>query len=166
MIAAMDLRPPSVDDGGAMWRLASTAGGLDTNSSYAYLLWCRDFAETSVVAVDPQPSDGELAGFITGYRRPEAPDVLFVWQVAVAPSRRRSGVAAAMLDHLADILVDRGGSWVEATVTPENGASAALFASFAARHGVGLEQSPLFSVRQFPDHHEPESLLRIGPFRG
>ncbi len=49
-----------------MWRIARDSKTLDLNASYAYILWCRDFAATSVVAtVDEQP-----AGFVTGYRPP------------------------------------------------------------------------------------------------
>lgn len=33
-----------------MWRIARDSQALDLNSSYSYLLWCRDFAGTSLVA--------------------------------------------------------------------------------------------------------------------
>jgi L-2,4-diaminobutyric acid acetyltransferase len=99
-----DLSTPTSADGPLMWGLALESGGLDVNSRYAYLLWCRDFAATSIVA----RSGDRLAGFITGYRRPDAPDTLFVWQVAVGPDFRRRGLASRMLDHLVAAL--RGGS--------------------------------------------------------
>ena len=41
---------PHVVDGAALWRIAKDSGNLDLNSSYSYLLWCRDFAGTSAVA--------------------------------------------------------------------------------------------------------------------
>ena len=93
----VQLRKPGLDDGAAMWRLARDSGNLDLNSSYAYLLWAYDFASTSVIAsVDDQP-----AGFVSGYRRPEDPHTLMVWQVAVDESHRGRGIARTMLDHLA-----------------------------------------------------------------
>ena len=137
-------------------RLALAAGGLDVNSSYAYVLWCRDFAATSIVAAD----DDALAGFITGYRRPDDPPTLFVWQVAVDPARRGIGIARRMLDELV-ARVDP--LHVEATVTADNAPSSALFTSFARRRGVALARSPLFGRADFPEPHEPEELLRIGP---
>ncbi len=147
---------PVVADGPSCHRLARKAGTLDVNSPYAYLLWCRDFADTSVIA----RRGGAPIGFVTGFRRPAAPGTLFVWQVAVSPDERGRGVAAAMLDDLVDRLpVDH----VEATVTPENTASQALFTALAARRGARLARTGLFDVEQLGAGHAPEVLLRIGP---
>ena len=81
-----------------MWRMARDSRVLDLNASYAYLLWCRDFAGTSIVAT----VDGRQVGFVTGYLRPEHPDVLMVWQVAVDAEHRGRGLAGRMLHELAD----------------------------------------------------------------
>src|SRR5690606_40282301 len=67
---------PQVSDGVACWRLAEATGVLDVNSRYAYLLWCRDFAATSVVA----RRDDDVVGFVTGFRRPDEPSTLVVWR--------------------------------------------------------------------------------------
>ncbi|GAA1668630.1 diaminobutyrate acetyltransferase [Glycomyces endophyticus] len=142
-----------------MERLARESGGLDVNSRYAYLLWCRDFADTSVVA----RAGGRLAGFITGYRRPAAPDTLFVWQVAVGPDFRRRGLASRMLGHLAESVRSQGVRFVEATVTPGNKASLHLFESFARANGADLTRDVLFSEHELGSGHEPEVLQRIGP---
>lgn len=162
MAEQIAIRPPTRADGAAMWRLAGRAGGLDVNSSYAYLLWCRDFAATTVVAVDP--GSDELAGFVSGYRRPDEQSVLLVWQVAVDPGHRRIGLGSRMLDAIVGVLRDLGGSHIETTVTPGNEASRAMFGALANRHGTGLSESELFGADDFPDDHEPELLLRIGPF--
>jgi L-2,4-diaminobutyric acid acetyltransferase len=148
---------PEVADGVACWRLAAATGVLDVNSRYAYLLWCRDFAATSVVA----RRDGDLLGFVTGFRRPEAPSTLVVWQVAVDPAARGHGVAAAMLDTLFDRVseVDH----LEATVTPDNTGSIALFSRFAERRDAPLRRGELFGSELLGDGHEPEILFRIGP---
>ena len=92
-----DVRTPELEDGQHLWRLAKDTAVLDLNSSYSYLLWCRDFAETSVIA----RIDGEPAGFITGYTRPENPDTLMIWQVAVDEKFRGHGLASTMLHELA-----------------------------------------------------------------
>jgi L-2,4-diaminobutyric acid acetyltransferase len=148
---------PEVADGVACWRLADATGVLDVNSRYSYLLWCRDFAATSVVA----RRDGELVGFVTGYRRPDAPSALVVWQVGVDAAARGQGVAAAMLDDLFDRVpeVDH----LEATVTPDNKGSIALFSRFAERRGAPVRRSELFGSELLGADHEPEILFRIGP---
>lgn len=147
--------PPRLEDGRELWRIARDSKTLDLNSPYSYVLWCRDFAETSVVA----RSAGRARGFVTGYRRPDDPRTLFVWQVAVDAAWRGHGLAARMLGHLAD----RGHRFVEATVTPGNTASDRLFTSFARARGAELRRTPLMGADLFPGDHEPEVLYRIGP---
>ncbi|WP_330457055.1 diaminobutyrate acetyltransferase [Streptomyces sp. NBC_00820] len=153
---------PAPADGAALWRLAKDSKTLDLNSSYSYLLWCRDFAGTSAVARD---EDGRPVGFVTGYVRPERPRTLLVWQVAVDPAHRGRGIAAALLDGLtARLAAERGITGVETTITPGNTASERLFSSFAARHGADLTREVLFPADLFPDGpHDPEVLHRIGP---
>lgn len=153
---------PSVSDGAALWRMAKDSGKLDLNSSYSYLLWCRDFAATSAVA---RTEDGEVVGFVTGYVPPERPQALLVWQVAVDAGQRGRGIAAALLDGLiARLGAERGITAVETTITPDNSASERLFTSFAARHGAPVAREVLFGADLFPDGpHEPEVLYRIGP---
>ncbi|MEU1853110.1 diaminobutyrate acetyltransferase [Streptomyces sp. NPDC019990] len=153
---------PTVADGAALWRMAKDSKVLDLNSSYSYLLWCRDFAATSAVARDEQ---GEPMGFITGYVRPDSPHTLLVWQVAVDEAHRGRGLAAALLDGLvARTVAERGVTTVETTITPGNTASERLFTSFAERHGARLEREVLFGTDVFPDGpHDPEVLHRIGP---
>jgi L-2,4-diaminobutyric acid acetyltransferase len=148
---------PEVADGVACWRLAEATGVLDVNSRYAYLLWFRDFAATSVVA----RREGEVLGFVTGFRRPEEPSTLVVWQVGVDAATRGQGVAAAMLDALFDRVP--GVDHLEATVTPDNTGSLALFSSFAERRAASVRRSELFGEDLLGDGHEPEILFRIGP---
>ncbi|MER6111163.1 diaminobutyrate acetyltransferase [Streptomyces hirsutus] len=153
---------PAPADGAALWRIARDSKTLDLNSSYSYLLWCRDFAATSAVARD---AGGEPIGFVTGYVRPDSPHTLLVWQVAVDEKHRGRGLAAALLDGLAARTVaEHGVTTVETTITPGNTASERLFTAFAERHGARLEREVLFEAEQFPDGpHDPEVLYRIGP---
>ncbi|MDX3518003.1 diaminobutyrate acetyltransferase [Streptomyces scabiei] len=153
---------PDVADGAALWRIAGDSKALDLNSSYSYLLWCRDFADTSAVARD---ESGEPVGFVTGYVRPGRPDTLLVWQVAVDEAHRGLGLAGALLDGLTERVARRHPlTTVETTITPGNTASERLFAAFAARHGADIERTVLFETADFPDGpHAPEMLHRIGP---
>lgn len=156
------LEAPNLDDAPRLWEIARDSGVLDVNSPYTYALWCRDFAQTSVVA---RGGDGDVFGFITGYVRPEDPGTLFVWQVAVDAERRGLGLAGRMLGYLGDQLPDFGCDHVEATVTPDNIASTKMFESFARSRGARLERHELFGEDAFPDEveHDPEVLFRIGP---
>ncbi|MFG2608049.1 diaminobutyrate acetyltransferase [Streptomyces sp. NPDC048514] len=153
---------PAIADGAALWRIAKDSKTLDVNSSYSYLLWCRDFAGTSAVA---RGADGEPVGFLTGYVRPDRPGTLLVWQVAVDSAHRGLGIAAALLEGLAARLTaERGITEVETTISPGNTASERLFTSFAARHEAEVSREVLFPADLFPDGpHDPEVLYRIGP---
>ncbi|MES4907368.1 MULTISPECIES: diaminobutyrate acetyltransferase [unclassified Streptomyces] len=162
MPKGLTLEAPRVEDGAAIWRIARDSGTLDLNSSYSYLLWCRDFAATSVVARD---THGEPVGFVTGYIRPQRLRTLVVWQVAVDQAWRGRGLAAALLDGLTARVAEQSDIHrIETTITPDNTASNRLFTSFAERHGAPVEREVLFDGGLFPDGgHEPEVLYRIGP---
>lgn len=156
MFAATTVDAPVLSDAADMWHIAA-ACRLDRNSPYKYLLFCRDFSRTSAVVRVGE----EAAGFVTGYRRPGT-ETLFVWQIGVLDRFRKRGLALAMLDELQH----RGPSrsrFVEATVTPGNSGSWRLFHAFADRVGAPWQEEPLFGPELFPDDHEPEVLVRIGP---
>ncbi|WP_017538766.1 diaminobutyrate acetyltransferase [Nocardiopsis halophila] len=158
---------PEPADGPELWRLARDCG-LDLNSPYAYTLWCRDFARTTVIA---READGRAVGFVTGFMRPDDRGTYFLWQVGVHPRMQGRRLARRMLDHLAERFGSLEASYLEATVTPDNAASRALFGSFARARGVEAVWTPLFTAAHFPepgeagagDEHEPEDLVRIGP---
>ncbi|MFE6923382.1 diaminobutyrate acetyltransferase [Nocardia sp. NPDC057663] len=153
------LRPPRLGDGAQLWRIARDSQVLDVNSSYAYLLWCRDFAATSIVA----ECDGRAVGFVIGYVRPEAPDTVFVWQIAVDAEFRGRGLAATILHALLDSVAPAGITTLETTISPGNTASQALFAAVARERGAGLRTVSLFETHDFPDSHEAELLYVIAP---
>jgi len=160
--------PPDVSHAGCLWQLACDSATLDVNSSYAYLLWCHDFAATSAVAL----AEDRVVGFVTGYLRPEAPDTLMVWQVAVDASQRGRGLAARMLHHLLDRLSPRGVRWLHTTISPDNEASIRLFSGVARDRGTGIERRDLFAAHHFPAEdttasgHQAEDLYIIGPLSG
>lgn len=159
--SAFLIRQPLETDGAAIWKLVDEVGVLDHNSSYAYIMVCRDFGDTCVVA----ERDGRLYGFITGYRPPKEPETLFVWQVGVSPAARGEGLASRLLDELVRCEGCRGIRFLETTVTPSNEASRAMFGSLARRLKADMTESAGFTSDLFPDAgHEPERRLHIGPF--
>ena len=158
---ALTLRSPTVEDAAAIWRLVRDSGALDLNSPYSYLILCKHFAETCVVAEEA----GALVGFVTAYRPPITPNVIFVWQIGVAQSVRGRGVGLMLLDALVRKEAALGASFLEATVTPSNAPSQALFRAVARRFRAQCVETPYFPAPLFPDNtHEAEELFRIGPF--
>lgn len=156
---AVRYRLPTPSDGRALWHLARSVR-LDLNSPYAYVLWADEFSASSIVAeVDVAEADG-IVGFVTGFHPPRDPSTLFVWQIGVAPEARDRGIGAGMLDEL---LARCGARWLEATVTPSNTASAALFRGTAARHATRVEEALVYPGELFAGDHEPEFRFRIGP---
>ncbi len=158
---ALTLRQPQAQDGADLHALIESCPPLDLNAVYCYLLLCSHFAATSVVA----ERDGELLGAITGYRPPQQPDTLFIWQVAVSDKARGEGLARRMLNHIVDRQACDGVQFMETTVTGDNRASWALFESFARQREAQIERGVLFErERHFRGAHDSEILARIGPF--
>ncbi|WP_142805299.1 diaminobutyrate acetyltransferase [Tepidiphilus sp. J10] len=155
-------REPRPEDGPRVTRLIARCPPLDPNSAYCNLLQCTHFADTCILA--EHPNEDELLGWISGYRIPNAPDKLFVWQVAVAETARGQGLASSLLERL----LARPGlddvRFIVTTITPDNDASWAFFRGFAARHGHSIVERPLFEKeRHFAGRHETEWELTIGP---
>ncbi|HEY2764021.1 MAG TPA: diaminobutyrate acetyltransferase [Pseudonocardiaceae bacterium] len=164
-VDGVTIAEPDSADGPHLWRLTRDSGVLDVNSSYAYLMWCRDFAGTSAVA----RLDGTVVGFVTGFVRPQAPDTVMVWQVAVDAQQRGRNLAGRMLHTIVDRLCRQGVCWMHTTISPGNEASIRLFTALARDRGTGIERHMLFAPEDFPDEepgdHEAEDLYVIGPFQ-
>ncbi|MGP6178414.1 diaminobutyrate acetyltransferase [Microbacterium sp. A196] len=146
--------------------MARDSQTLDLNSSYAYVLYARDFASTCRIAlVDEHP-----AGFVLGYRRPADPSCLFVWQVAVDARFRGLGLAGRMLDSLIHDSGETAVRTLQTTITDDNVASQRTFRSLANRWGnAPMTVTPLFETAHLSlegpdaDLHDPERLYEIGP---
>jgi diaminobutyrate acetyltransferase len=158
---ALALRTPTVRDGADLWRLVRELGTLELNSAYAYLLFCERFAETCQLAF----LDARLTGFVLGFRPPQQPDSVFVWQIGVHLSARGAGLGSTLLRSLVQSEGCRGVRFLEAHVDPGNQASDATFRAFARRTGADLQLSEGYDAELFPSAHAPERLLRIGPFQ-
>ncbi|MCB1019372.1 MAG: diaminobutyrate acetyltransferase [Bryobacterales bacterium] len=158
----VDCRIPTPADAAGVRALVEACPPLDVNSTYAYLLLCSHFAQTCVLA----EIDGEPAGFLSAYIKPTDPSTLFVWQVAVSPQARGRGVGSRMLDEAFARDASHGARYVEATISPGNAASWALFKTFAQKRGAACTSADQFRPEDFgPEAHEEERLLRIGPIQ-
>jgi len=154
------LRMPRAEDGPLVTALIEACAPLDRNSAYCNLLQCSHFAGTCVIA----ESDGELAGWLSGYKLPDAPDKIFVWQVGVHPSARGQGLGLLMLDALMARPASRTVDRLLTTITQDNTASWNMFASFARRRGAEIGKSIHFEqALHFAGTHASEYMVSIGP---
>ncbi len=154
------LRPPAADDGAAVHRLIAACPPLDTNSLYCNLLQCSHFGGTCVLA----ERGGEVVGWISGYRPPQDPRQLFVWQVAVHPSARGIGLGGRMLAWLIERPDAADAAVLTTTITEANSASWGLFRGLARSLGAEVQSRPLFvRERHFDGAHDTEHLVSIGP---
>nr|ABO87371.1 L-2,4-diaminobutyric acid acetyltransferase [Chromohalobacter sp. NJS-2] len=155
------IRKPTTDDGWGIYELVKACPPLDVNSGYAYLLLATQFRDTCAVATD---EEGEIAGFVSGYVKRNAPDTYFLWQVAVGEKARGTGLARRLVEA---VLMRPGMGDVrhlETTITPDNEASWGLFKRLADRWQAPLNSREYFSTGQLGGEHDPENLVRIGPF--
>lgn len=157
----LDFAAPGAEDGPSVHALIAACPPLDQNSVYANLLQCAHFADTCVAV----KREGRLVGWVSGYIPPQEPDVLFVWQVAVAEEARGLGLAKRMIRHILDRASCAGVARIKTTITPDNGASWALFKGLAKGLEAPVSDAPWFlKDKHFPDGHETEHLVTIGPF--
>lgn len=123
-------------------------------------MWCEFFSDTSIVI----ERDHKIVGFVSGFVQPEAPDTLFIWQVAVDESERGKGLATEMLLQLYNRTKPQGIRYFEATVSPSNIPSQQLFLGLSEKLNAPCIVSECFSTDDFPESgHEDEWIYRIGP---
>ena len=157
---AVHIRMPERGDAIPVWHLVRCCPPLDINSAYCYLLLCSHLRETCAVA---ESATHGMVGFLSALTTPGEPRSLFIWQIAVAPAARQRGVAGALLKAVLGRPVAAGFCFIEATAGPNNVASRALFRRLADERGVPLRIGPGFAPSCFPDAHEAEDWLRVGP---
>ena len=157
----MNFRMPVAQDGPAITALIAACPPLDGNSAYCNLLQCTHFAESCIVA----ERDGQIVGWVSGYRLPTDPDCFFIWQVAVAAEARGEKLAQSMIAALLGRPSAKGVTRLITTVTPDNAASWALFEGLARHLDADLSKAPLFERdAHFGGAHETEWQATIGPF--
>lgn len=160
---AIRVRMPDQSDAIPVWRLVGACPPLDLNAPYCYLLLCSHLRETCAVAETQE--DGSVVGFLSALTTPAHPESLFVWQIAVAAEVRHRGIAGRLVRAVLDRPATADVRFLEATVGPDNVASRALFRRLADECDAPLQTSPGFDRNCFPDAHEAEDWLRVGPLR-
>ncbi|MBV6272301.1 diaminobutyrate acetyltransferase [Alcaligenaceae bacterium CGII-47] len=144
-----------------MHRLVCECPPLDVNSLYVYLLLSEHFSQTCIVSED----EHGLRAMVSAYVPPQCPEVLFVWQVAVAQRARGAGLAQRLIRALLTRAELQGIKYIETTVAPSNLASRRMFAGLARSLETHWGEQAHFDASLFgTSGHEAEPLLRIGPF--
>jgi len=152
------LRQPGKSDGAAVWELVARCKPLDENSMYFNLIQCDHFADTCVLA----EINGQIVGWVSGHIPPGRDGTIFVWQVAVDSAARGAGLGKHMLTALLERPACREVVRLETTITRDNGASWALFRSFAEQAGGQLGHAPHFDREaHFDGQHATEHLVTI-----
>ncbi|CCO50292.1 L-2,4-diaminobutyric acid acetyltransferase [Vibrio nigripulchritudo SOn1] len=149
---------PNAADGDDVYSLIANSPPLDVNSLYCNFLQSTHFRQTCLLA----RHEGELSGFVSGYRKPDDPNTLFVWQVAVSKTCRGRGLAYKMMERLIATQVKHGVTAIETTITKENQASWALFKKLDVVNGErGNVSTFLDENTHFKGKHDTEYLYRI-----
>ncbi len=161
-IDLLQFRVPLSSDGMSVHQLVADCKPLDENSVYCNLLQCAHFSQTGCCA----EVNGELVGFVSAYIPPGQPDTLFIWQVAVSESARGKGLAGRMIRHILDRESCRQIRFIEATITPTNSPSWALFTRLAEFYQAELKRMPMFDRdHHFNGKHESEDRVIVGPIQ-
>lgn len=155
------IRPVRPADARALYEFVARAGTLELNSPYCYALLADHFRKTGVVA----ERDGRVIGVALGYVAPTRPRTAFVWQIGVDAACRGLGIGGRLLAAFVEAEGATDIEYLEATVTPDNTASRALFTSFATARGTYVMELRGYDDEHLPAGHAPERLLRIGPLR-
>jgi L-2,4-diaminobutyric acid acetyltransferase len=133
---------------------------LDSNSDYYYAIWCTDFAHNSAVAL----RGNEVVAFITGYRRPTAPDTYFLWQTATRARHGIPNLGVNLIHFASEREIANGARAIEASVDAENTPIIMLMKTLCRRLGGTIKTgvlvpSELLSAGE-AEHHD-EVLYRI-----
>jgi L-2,4-diaminobutyric acid acetyltransferase len=159
MSSPIRLRTALRGDGSSLWRLVQSTGSLELNSSYFYLTFAEFFGDTCLIA----ERGNEIAGAVIAFRPPRRSEALFIWQIGVMPDARRQGLGKRMLRELLMQPSCRGVRHLLATVTPGNEASQRMFHGFAKSLDLPLRKTEFFTTDLFPEPHEAEEMITIGP---
>lgn len=153
------LRSPTPKDGPTIWDLIATCPPLEQNSLYCNVLQCTHFAKSCRIA----ECEGQVVGWVSGYREPEDLDTLFIWQVAVNPQMRGRGLGKLLLKDVCASNPDV--RRMQTTITTDNKASWALFEAFAEDARTPFAHKPHFGrTTHFGGRHATEQIVTIGPF--
>src|SRR3546814_11547348 len=111
-------------------------------------MWGVFHEATSVVAT----LDDTVVGDITGFRVPDAPGRVFVWQIAVDEHQRGHGIGGRTPD---DLVRRPGAEALHATVHPETTPADPLSQTLRVHTRNNVPENPLPAAHPRPAGHRP-----------
>ena len=155
------IRKPKKEHSKQIFNLVKSCGNLDVNSEYLYLLQTTHFKETCSIAV----CEDRVVGFVSGYRLPNMPEVLFIWQVAIDENFRGLGLANKLIANTLKRELNSSITKIHTTVSPDNKASIKMFTKLAEKLNTKIVKKKFFRKEDFINSHEEENLYEIGPLK-
>ncbi|RWP85331.1 MAG: diaminobutyrate acetyltransferase [Mesorhizobium sp.] len=155
-------RKPTSNHAAGVGALIALCPQLAPNSLYCDLLLCTHFADTCTVA----ERAGEVVGWLSAYRPPNEPSTLFMWQIAVHPAVRNTGVGKGLIVSALNRPCCKSVTHIKATIALTNKASNSLFAILARDLGAPIQQVLWFDRdAHFNGLYESEYMISIGPIK-
>ena len=154
------LKVPEKANSKKIFKLIKDTNALDLNSEYLYLLQSTHFTSTCSIGL----LEEEVVGFVSGYRQPQKPNALFIWQVAIDKSLKGQGLANKLMFNILERKENIDLTYIHTTVSPSNKASIRVFEKLAEKLDTKIESKDFLKKEDFINQHEEEVLYEIGPF--
>ncbi|QKF82306.1 diaminobutyrate acetyltransferase [Halarcobacter ebronensis] len=155
------IRKPTKEYSKQVFRLIKECENLDLNSEYLYLLQNTHFKESCSIAV----CENRVVGFVSGYKLPNEPEILFIWQVAINEEFRGIGLANKLISNTLKRKLNSGITRIHTTVSPDNKSSIKMFTKLAKNLDTKIIAKKFFKKEDFINSHEEEVLYEIGPIK-
>ena len=107
----------------AVHRFVASCQGLERYAEHFYKIMLRYFGEGCYIA----EQDGEIIGWILGFKTYNAPGTYFLWQIGIKPGLQGRGIGRSLLRYAEKEIESLGCSRIELTIDPENTPSQKLF---------------------------------------
>lgn len=102
-----------------------------------------------------------VTGLATGLRSGN-PDVMYLWQVGVAPELRGKGYSGQLIEAVISAADELGCRFLEFSIDPDNSASLGAFESVARRQGKKMEGVGSLAFEDgLRDHRSAENIYRL-----
>lgn len=157
----LKLSKPEKKNAKDIYELVKSTKVLDINSEYLYLLQSSHFQDTCSVAL----FENKVLGFVSGYKIPNKPNTLFIWQVAVDERIRGQDLARKLMMNILKRKENIDLEYINTTVSPSNKASIRAFEKISKKLKTEMVSKTFFEKDDFINQHEEEVLYEIGPFK-
>lgn len=151
---------PKAKDGNDMWKLVKGNEDLDLNSSYSYFLVSKLFSDRCIIVKDTS-NGNKIVGFIMGFVFAEEPETYFIWQISVVKEYRKQGIGKELIERV--LQTNEDVKYIKGTVSQDNESYHKVLNAIAEKYNTWMSKKASFSDDQFPEGHEDEDLILIGP---